>query len=68
MAAVTIHNDFGAQENKTCHCLYFFLIFSPWSVIVNIINEKETLKNLLKLTGHVDQTMKNNFHSKFDSV
>ena len=24
-AAVTIHSDFGVQENKTCHCL----IFSP---------------------------------------
>ena len=24
MAAVTIHSDFGAQENKICHCVYFF--------------------------------------------
>ena len=23
MAAVTIHSDFGAQENKICHCLHF---------------------------------------------
>ena len=24
-------NDFGAQENKICHCFYFFLIYLPWS-------------------------------------
>ena len=24
MTAVTILSDFGAQENKTCHCFYFF--------------------------------------------
>ena len=23
-AAVNVHNDFGAQENKTCHCFHFF--------------------------------------------
>ena len=23
MAAVTIHRDFGDQENKTCHCFHF---------------------------------------------
>ena len=32
MAAVTVHSDFGAQENKICHCFHFFtclnLIFS----------------------------------------
>ena len=24
MAAVTVHSDFGAQENKVCHCFHFF--------------------------------------------
>ena len=24
MAAVTLHNDFGAQEKKTCHYFHFF--------------------------------------------
>ena len=24
-AAVTVHSDFGAQENKVCHCFHFFL-------------------------------------------
>ena len=27
MAAVTICRDFGAQENKVCHCFYCFPIF-----------------------------------------
>ena len=31
MATVTIHSDFGAQENKICHCFHFFPIYSPWS-------------------------------------
>ena len=24
MAAITIYSDFGAQENKICHCFHFF--------------------------------------------
>ena len=31
MATVTIHSDFGAQENKICHYLYFFPFYLPWS-------------------------------------
>ena len=31
MAAVTIHNEFGAQENKVCHCSHCFPIYLPWS-------------------------------------
>ena len=31
MAAVTISSDFGAQENKVCHCLPCFPIYLPWS-------------------------------------
>ena len=30
MARVTIWSDFGAQENKICHCFYFFPIYLPW--------------------------------------
>ena len=26
MTSVTIHSDFGAQENKICHCFHFFSI------------------------------------------
>ena len=29
MAAVTVHSDFGAQENKICHCFHFFPIYLP---------------------------------------
>ena len=31
MAAVTICSDFGAQENKVCHCFHCFLIYLPGS-------------------------------------
>ena len=27
MAAVTVHSDFGGQENKVCHCFHFFPIY-----------------------------------------
>ena len=29
MAAVTIYSDFGAQENKVCHCFHYFPIYLP---------------------------------------
>ena len=29
IAAVTIHSDFGAQENKVCHCFHCFPIYLP---------------------------------------
>ena len=31
MATVTIHSDFGAQENKICHCFNSFPFYLPWS-------------------------------------
>ena len=31
MGAVTICSDFGAQENKVCHCFHCFSICLPWS-------------------------------------
>ena len=30
MAAVTICNDFGAQENNVCHSFHCFPIYLPW--------------------------------------
>ena len=30
-AAVTICSNFGARENKICHCFHFFPIYLPWS-------------------------------------
>ena len=29
--AVSIYSDFGAQENKVCHCFHIFPIYLPWS-------------------------------------
>ena len=29
MAPVTIHSDFGAQDNKVCHCFHCFPIYLP---------------------------------------
>ena len=31
MAAVTICSDFGAPQNKVCHCFLSFPIYLPWS-------------------------------------
>ena len=31
MAAVTICSDFGAPQNKVCHCFYCFPIYFPWT-------------------------------------
>ena len=31
MASVTICSDFGAKENKVCHCFHCFPIYLPWS-------------------------------------
>ena len=31
MPAVIVCGDFGAQENKICHCFYFFPFYLPWS-------------------------------------
>ena len=30
MSVVTVHSDFGVQENKICQCFYFFPIYFPW--------------------------------------
>ena len=29
VTAVTVHSDLGVQENKICHCFYFFSICLP---------------------------------------
>ena len=44
MSAITLHSDFGAQENKVCHCFHFFpQLFTikwwdqmPWSYFFNV--------------------------------
>ena len=31
MAAIIVCSDFGAQENRVCHCFHCFPIYLPWS-------------------------------------
>ena len=31
MADVTVHGDYGVQENKICHCFHMFPFYLPWS-------------------------------------
>ena len=31
MATVTVRRDFGAQENKICHCFHFSAFYLPWN-------------------------------------
>ena len=31
MAAIIVCSDFGAQENKVCHCFHFSPFYLPWS-------------------------------------
>ena len=37
VAAVTVGSDFGAQENKICHCFHFFPFYLPWSDEIMIL-------------------------------
>ena len=46
MAAVTICSDFGAQENKICHCFHFFPIYLPRSDVgLGLRNSSHPLPN-----------------------
>ena len=36
MAAVTMHSDFGAQENKVCHCFYFSSLKSSKDIVLSL--------------------------------
>ena len=37
MATVTVHSDFGVQENKICHYFYFFLLFAMKGPVAMIL-------------------------------
>ena len=37
VVAVKVHSDFGAQENKNCHCFHISLIYMPWSGVTGCI-------------------------------
>ena len=49
MAAVTIHSDFRAQENKSCHCFNFFAVFGFFFFLNNIL-----IKNLNMVKVHIN--------------
>ena len=55
MVAVAVLSDFGAQENKICHCFYFFPIYLPWNDGTGCrreINEKKNqMQNEISLQG-----------------
>ena len=66
VAAVTIHNDFGAQENEICHCLCFWnvVLRVPWTAgrsnqsILKKINPEYSLEGLIlkfQYFGHLMQ-------------
>ena len=42
VTAVTVRSDLGAQENKICHCFYFFPICLPsmWLLKFKLIRIK----------------------------
>ena len=51
MAVITIHSDFGAQENKICHYFHCFPIYLPWSdgtrcYDLRFLNSLYILKNI----------------------
>ena len=58
MAAVTICSDFGAQENKICHCFHWFPLFPHlFAEVMGLdakrgINEKKNqMQNEINLQG-----------------
>ena len=66
MTAVTICSDFGAQENKVCHCFHCLPIYLPWSdgtrchdlsflkvELLEIISEKKNETYLYKVIRQV---------------
>ena len=48
MAAVTIHSDFGAQENKICHYFHFFTIICCDYILIkcSLQPEDTTITNI----------------------
>ena len=52
MATATVLSDTGTQENKICHCFYFFPFYLPWSdgtrcQDLSFLNERCVLSQLL---------------------
>ena len=64
MAAVTIYSDFGAQENKVCHCFYClkyclkFSIYLPWSGVTRCHEIQRCLLLGRKAMANLDSILK----------
>ena len=57
MAAVTILQWFWSQENKICHCFYFYPIYLPWwakndQLAIPTSSSEKTLYPLILHTRH----------------
>ena len=74
MAAATIHSDFGAQDNKICHCFPFLPIYLPWSDGTRCSDlhffSVESLASFLTVLfqGHLSSLIKRLFSSSLLSV
>ena len=44
MAAVTMCSDFGAQENKVCHCFLCFPTYLPTEMYSHFIDEERRFR------------------------
>ena len=53
MAVITIFSDFGAQENKVCHCFHF----SFWEVQIDIQIQYNPEQSLKGCFVYVDRLM-----------
>ena len=54
MVAVTISNDFGAQEYKVCHCFHCFPIYLPWSDGETVETVRDFILGGSKITAEGD--------------
>ena len=50
MAAITICSDFGAQENKVCHCFHCFPIFLLYAEYIMRNAKLDEAQDRIKIT------------------
>ena len=72
VVAVTIHSDFGAQENKVCHCFHFFphLFTMKWwdRMLWSLFFECWVLNQVFTLLFHCHQEVSASLLSTFKVV
>ena len=66
MAAITVHNDVGAQENKVCHYFHCFPIYLPSGQISGSLdmysfNLKKKMPRFSKWLDWVGQKVRSGF-------